>query len=68
LKSIYKIIIITEHQSGFRKNHSCETAIQTVFDDWKMLVSKGDIVAVIFLDLKRVFETVDRDRLLGKLC
>jgi len=32
-----------------------------------MLVSEGDIVGIIFLDLKRVFETVDRDRLLGKL-
>lgn len=32
--------IITEHQSGFRKNHSCETAIQTVIDDWKMLVKE----------------------------
>jgi len=59
--------IIIEHQSGFRKNHSCKTAIQTVFDDWKMLLSEGDIVGVIFLDLKRAFETVDRDILLGKL-
>src|SRR5436190_4025821 len=59
--------IITEHQSGFRKNHSCETAIQTVIDDWKMIISEGDIVGVIFLDLKRAFETVDRDRLLNKL-
>jgi len=32
--------IITEYQSGFRKNHSCEIqAIQTVFD-WKMLVKE----------------------------
>jgi len=32
-----------------------------------MLVSEGDIVGIIFLDLKRTFETVDRDRLLDKL-
>jgi len=32
-----------------------------------MLVSEGDIVGVIFLDLKRAFKTIDRDRLLGKL-
>lgn len=25
--------IITEHQSGFRKQHSCETATQVVIDD-----------------------------------
>lgn len=53
--------IITEHQSGFRKNHSFETAIQTVIDDWKMIISEGNIIGVIFLDLKRAFETVDRD-------
>jgi len=31
------------------------------------IISEGDIVGVIFLDLKQAFETVDRDRLLGKL-
>lgn len=59
--------VITEHQSGFRRKHSCETAIQTVIDDWKLIVSEGEMVGVIFLDLKRTFETVDRDRLLEKI-
>lgn len=59
--------IITEHQSGFRKQHSCETAIQSVIDDWKVSISRGEIVGVIFLDLKRAFETVERKRLLRKL-
>jgi len=35
--------IITEHQSGFRKYYSCETAIQTVIDEWKLIISKGKI-------------------------
>lgn len=59
--------MITEHQSGFRRKHSCETAIQTVIDDWKLIVSEGEMVGVIFLDLKRTFETMDRDRLLEKI-
>lgn len=59
--------IITENQAGFRKNHSCETAIQSVIDDWKLIVSEGKMVGVIFLDLKRAFETIDRNRLLDKL-
>lgn len=59
--------IITEHQSGFRKQYSCETAIQTVIDEWKLIVSKGEMVGVIFMDLKRAFETIDRDRLIEKL-
>lgn len=57
--------VITE--SCFRRKHSCETAIQTVIDDWKLIVSEGEIVGIIFLDLKRAFETVDRDRLLEKI-
>lgn len=59
--------IITEHQSGFRKHFSCETAIQTVMDEWKVIVSEGKMVGVIFMDLKCAFETIDRERLLGKL-
>lgn len=59
--------IITEHQSGFRKNYSCETAIQTVIDEWKLIISERQMVGVIFMDLKRAFETIDRDRLLVKL-
>jgi len=59
--------IITEHQSGFRKHYSCETAIQTVIDEWKLIVSEGKMVGVIFMDLKRAFETIDRERLLEKM-
>jgi len=59
--------IITEHQSGFRKHYSCETAIQTVVDEWKLIVSEGKMVGVIFMDLKRAFETIDRERLLEKM-
>jgi hypothetical protein len=64
---LYSNDIISEHQSGFRKYHSCETAIQSVIDDWKLIISEGKMVGVIFLDLKRAFETVDRIRLLEKL-
>ncbi|XP_076291043.1 uncharacterized protein LOC143214194 [Lasioglossum baleicum] len=59
--------IITEYQAGFRKEHSCETALQMLLDDWKLEVSEGKMVGVIFLDLKRAFETVNRERLIGKL-
>lgn len=60
--------ILSEHQSGFRKLYSCETAIQEIIDEWKLEINKGKMVGVIFMDLKRAFETVDRERLLEKLC
>lgn len=55
--------IITEHQSDFRKQYSCETTLQTVIDEWKLIVSEGKMVGVIFMDLKRVFEIIDGGRL-----
>lgn len=59
--------VLTEHQSGFRKSHSCETAIQGIIDEWKLEIAEGKIVGVISMDLKRAFETVDRNKLLKKL-
>lgn len=58
---------ITEHQSGFRRHYSCETAIQTIINEWKILISEGKVIGVIFMDLKRAFETIDRNRLIEKL-
>lgn len=59
--------ILFKHQAGFRKLYSCETAIQRIIDEWKLEISEGKIIGVLFMDLKRAFETVDRERLLEKL-
>lgn len=59
--------IIIEEQSGFRENHSCESALNLVLMNWKVEIEKGKIVVAVFLDLKRAFETIDRERLLRKL-
>jgi len=44
--------IITEHQLGFRKGFSCETAIQMIIDEWKIMVNERKMIGVIFMDLK----------------
>lgn len=59
--------ILAIEQSGFRKLHSCETALNLVISDWKYLRDDGNTTIVIFLDLKRAFETLDRERLINKL-
>ena len=59
--------IVINEQFGFRKNHSCETAINMIQMDWKNEIENGNVVIAVFLDLKRAFETVDRSRLLRKL-
>jgi Reverse transcriptase (RNA-dependent DNA polymerase) len=59
--------ILSEMQSGFRKNHSCESAIQIVLAKWRQLIEEGNVVIAVFLDFKRAFETIDRDSLIDKL-
>lgn len=60
--------LLHENQSGFRENHSCETALQKIINDFKYSIDKGEVVITVFLDLKRAFEVVNREFLLKKLC
>ncbi|RLU18430.1 hypothetical protein DMN91_008787 [Ooceraea biroi] len=59
--------MISECQSGFRKKHSCETALQWVVSEWKRAIGDGMMIGVVFLDLRRAFEIVDREILIKKL-
>jgi hypothetical protein len=59
--------ILCSEQSGFRSSFSCETALNLVVDNWKENLQMKKLITVVFLDLKRAFETIDRKILLQKL-
>lgn len=46
---------------------TCETTLQGVVSEWKLAISKGGKVGVVFLDYRRAFETIDRKILIAKL-
>lgn len=50
-------------QSGFRANHSCEPAFQYLINYSMKPIDDDCNVIILFLDLKRTFETVDRQQL-----
>ena len=54
-------------QSGFRNDHSCESALQYVCAEWRKSIGAGETVIAIFVDLKRAFETINRQILAKKL-
>ena len=54
-------------QSGFRRFHSCHTALTRLCDTWLSAINKGQIVGAVFLDFKKAFDLVNHEILLQKL-
>ena len=59
--------ILGDKQWGFRPIHSTIHALQKFINNWLLNIDKGKTNAVIFLDLKKAFDTVDHDILIKKL-
>ena len=51
--------ILIDQQSGFRPKHSTETALISSTNEWLLNMDKGFVNGVLFLDLKKAFDTVN---------
>ena len=56
-----------EHQSGYRSNHSCETATLTMYNDLLCITDMKSKVILLLLDLSAAFDTVNHGILISKL-
>ena len=59
--------LLHKTQSGFRAQHSCETALVNMIDLWLNAIDNGKMIGVVLVDFKKAFDLVDHQILINKL-
>ena len=58
----------TEHQWGFRPRRSTEDILLYMTEKWRKSIDKNEVVAVLFIDFRKAFDSVSHPILLKKMC
>jgi retron-type reverse transcriptase len=53
--------LFSKHQFGFRPYHSTTTTLLNCMNEWYTNMDRGLYNLVVFLDLKKAFDTVDHE-------
>jgi len=61
------IHLLPTRQSAYRRSYSTKTAVTTVHNDIVCAVDQGHVAALVLLDLRAAFDTVDHSTLLNLL-
>ena len=59
--------LLHKSQSGFRPEHSTESALILMIDSWLKAINEGKMVGCVLVDFRKAFDLVDQAILLKKL-
>ena len=64
---LHEYNLLHKTPSGFRSQHSCETALIHMIDSWLNAMDNENMVGVVLIDFKKAIDLVDHKILLSKL-
>ena len=67
LKYLDRFNLIHTHQSVFRPQHSCQSALTRFVDRLLSSIKDSNLNGVVFLDLKKAFDLIDHQIKLKKM-
>ena len=67
LKHLNDNRLLHPNQSGFRENHSCQTALTHLVEHWLHNINSNKFNGVLFVDFRKAFDVISHDLLLRKL-
>ena len=63
----YVTNLLSGYITGFRKSHGSQHFLAKMLENWKSALDKSESVCILFMDLSKAFDTINRDLLLAKL-
>ena len=64
---LHEFYLLHKTQSGFRSQHSCETALVNMIDSCLNAIDNGKMIGVVLVDFKKAFDLVVYQILLDKV-
>ena len=59
--------LLSDFISAYRKFSSCGISLLRLTEDWRMMRDRGELVAVVSMDLSKAFDAIQFALLLSKL-
>ena len=54
-------------QAAYRKNHSCETTLVRLTEDWKHAIDRKELVTILSTDMSKAFDYLCHNLVIKKL-